>query len=329
MNTTPADISQPRIGIISNPKARRNRSQLPEVGRIVANHPAIHHFVPSHQGEAITALQQFATAGVNVLAINGGDGTVARVLTELVNRQPFSQMPSIVLLPGGTTNMNASDIGMRGRLKKNIRLLVDWAKNGQVQVQRIVRPVLRIRHEPDAPPRCGMFFGAGSIIRGMEYCQNHVHAAGLTDELGPAVTSIRAIWGMLRKDPTFTAPQPMRIELNSANDISIRDVNLVLASSLERLFLGFHPYWGNENAPLHCTWIQQPARRMMRVLPCILRGRRCKHLTPDNGYYSVNAGQIRLWMDANFAIDGEIYPASSEHPIIVDNGGAFDFLRIG
>jgi hypothetical protein len=34
-------------------------------------------------------------------------------------------------------------------------------------------------------------------------------------------------------------------------------------------------------------------------------------------------------MDANFAIDGEIYPASSEHPIIVDNGGAFDFLRIG
>lgn len=322
-------MSRPRLGIISNPKARRNRAQLDQVGQIVANHPAIHHFISSHQSETASALKHFAGVGVNVLAINGGDGTIARVLTELLNLQPFSSMPSIVLLPGGTTNMNASDIGMRGRLKKNLQLLVRWADTGHSRVERVERCVLRVQHEPDAPPRCGMFFGAGSIVQGMEYCQDRVHAAGFTNELGPAVTSVRAIWGMLRKDPVFTSPLPLRIELDSGNDTSIREVNLLLVSSLERLFLGFHPYWGEENAPLHCTWIQKPARRLLRIIPYILRGRRSKYLTRNNGYYSVNAGQIRLWMDASYAIDGEIYPASSEHPIIVDNGGTLQFLRIG
>ncbi len=326
----PAEITnRPRIGIVSNPRSRRNRSQLPEVERILANHPAIHHCVLSGEDDTDRALEQFAAAGVNVLAINGGDGTVARVLTQLLSMRPFSQMPSIVLLPGGTTNMNAADIGMRGRLKKNIGHLVHWAESGHDNIERLIRPVLRVRHTPRKAARYGMFFGTGSITRGMEYCQGSIHTLGLTDEFGPAITTIRAIWGMLRQDPVFTAPQPTRVELDSGTDTSIRELNLLLISSLERLFLGFHPYWGDEDAPLHCTWLQKPTNKLLRVIPCMLRGRQCKHMSRENGYYSANATQIRLWLNGSFAIDGEIYHVDNEHPIIVDNGGELEFLRIG
>jgi hypothetical protein len=61
----------------------------------------------------------------------------------------------------------------------------------------------------------------------------------------------------------------------------------------------------------------------------VLRGKPNRHVTPANGYFSHNAGQIRLWMDGLFALDGEMHPASREHgPITITNGGNIDFLRM-
>ena len=62
----------------------------------------------------------------------------------------------------------------------------------------------------------------------------------------------------------------------------------------------------------------------------MVRGRTNRHVTPENGYFSHNASEIRLWMDGTFTLDGEIYHASREHaPIILTNGGDIEFLRIG
>ena len=44
------------------------------------------------------ALATLARRGVTAIAINGGDGTVARVLTHLLEDTPFKQLPLIVLL---------------------------------------------------------------------------------------------------------------------------------------------------------------------------------------------------------------------------------------
>ena len=56
-----------------------------------------------------------------VLAINGGDGTVAAILGALLESKPFVTPPLIALLPGGTANMSAGDVGLRGSLNKAVR----------------------------------------------------------------------------------------------------------------------------------------------------------------------------------------------------------------
>ena len=68
---------RPVIGLISNPHSGRNRRQLEDIGRIVADYPGVHHRMTGDIGEVADVLEEFAAAKVDVLAINGGDGTVA------------------------------------------------------------------------------------------------------------------------------------------------------------------------------------------------------------------------------------------------------------
>ncbi len=199
MNPDHAADKLPRIGLISNPHSHRNRSRLVAIHAIVANHPNILHRVTEHADDIPEALHGFAGQGVDVLAINGGDGTTARVFTELLERRPFDRLPSVILLPGGTTNMNVGDVGLRGGLKRAVRRMVDWADGRNAgRVQRLRRPILRAQGDVDGNAAYGMFFGAGTIINGIEYCHNSIHTLGIKDELGPGVVMMRSIWGIAR-----------------------------------------------------------------------------------------------------------------------------------
>ncbi len=319
-----------RIGLISNPHSRRNRAQLAGVTAIVANHSNIYHHITQSPDQIPLALQAFAQRDVDVLAINGGDGTTARVFTELIQRRPFTRVPAVILLPGGTTNMNVGDVGLRGKLTEAVRRMADWVSKGTEPIQRLTRPILRVDGSVDGITACGMFFGAGTIIRGIEYCHTRVHSMGIRDELGPGVVTLRTIWGLARREPYFSEPTPMRIELDSAADPHTHQVVMLLITSLERLFLGLRPYWGSESAPLHCTWAQRPIRKVFRAFHSVLRGTPNRHAGQENGYFSHNAHRIRLWMDGAFTLDGEIYHASGEHgPVTISNGGNIDFIRIG
>jgi hypothetical protein len=330
LNANQPAISVPTIGLISNPHSRRNRSQLAAIEGIVANHPNIHHHITQSADEIPRALQGFAQQGVDVLAVNGGDGTTAQVFSELLEQRPFARLPSVILLPGGTTNMNVGDVGLRGKLIRAVRRMANWAEHGSDDVERLTRPILRAEGSVEGRIACGMFFGTGTIIHGIEYCHNNVHSMGIIDELGPGVVAIRTIWGIARKEPYFFDPTPIRIEFDSAADPQTRQVVLLLISSLERLFLGLRPYWGTENAPLHCTWVQRPTHKVFRAFHSVLRGRPNRHAGQENGYFSHNAREIRLWIDGAFTLDGEIYHASTDQgPITVTNGGDIEFIRIG
>ena len=104
---------------------------------------------------------------------------------------------------------------------------------------------------------------------------------------------------------------------------------VILVSTLERLFLGLHPYWGNESGPLHYTAVLARPRHLLRALPCILRGHRGPYGSPENGFYSHNAHEIRMNLDHGFTLDGQLYtPENGQKPTVVRYGGTAFFLRI-
>jgi diacylglycerol kinase (ATP) len=317
------------VGLISNPNSGRNRKHLRAIERIVANHPRVHHCPTQGAADIPTALSLLAERSVEVLAINGGDGTVARVLTHLLEDAPFERLPLIALLPGGTTNMNAGDVGLRGSLAGAVQRLCHWADDDRCEGRLLRRAILRVDPGAGQPVGYGMFFGTGAIIHGIEYCRASIHTRGVANEIGPGLAMARTLWGIARGDRRFARSVAVSVALDGAPPARAEDILILLVSSLERLFLGMRPYWGKEDAPLHVSIIRAGADHLLWNLPALLRGKPGRHVGVAAGYRSCNVGRISLTLDGPWTLDGEMYQASRKAgPVIITDGGPVTFIRL-
>ncbi|MEE9422641.1 MAG: diacylglycerol kinase family protein [Gammaproteobacteria bacterium] len=322
-------LDQPRIGMISNPNSGANRKHLQQINAIVAKQPAILHRVTSSADEIPAVLQQFKEQSINVLAINGGDGTTAEVFTHLLRDQALQPLPLFVLLPGGTTNMNVGDVGIRGDLRKAVKTLCAWPDQNRQTTEILQRSIVKVVPGDEALPVYGMFMGAGAIIQGIEYCHEKIHSRGVGNEIGPGLAMARTLWGILRRDPRFIQPVKTTVTLNNQSEPIEQSMLLMLVSSLERLFLGMHPYWGTESGTLHCSMISEDAPRFIRTLPSLLRGRPPRHATPENGYRSHNVDSLSLQMNGMLTLDGEMYNIDqTTGPARISDGGVLSFIRL-
>lgn len=108
-----------------------------------------------------------------------------------------------------------------------------------------------------------------------------------------------------------------------------QDYWLVLASSLERLFLGLRPYWGPRHGAFFFSALRARPAHALRTLPSLFWGRAGALATPANGYYSQKADEVLLEVDGPITLDGEIYQASRERGAVrVSTGGWPSFLQI-
>ena len=323
------DLDALPVGLLSNPHSGRNRKQLHTIQGIVADHPGVHHRVTRSPGDVPAALAELADKSVGILAINGGDGTVARVLGCLLQDAPFDRLPVVALLPGGTTNMDVGDVGLRGSLQGSVTRLCRWADARHGRYRLLQRAVLRVVPGDGQPAVYGMFFGAGAIIQGIEYCRASVHTKGAGNAFGQGLTLVRALWGIVRDDRRFVQPVTVSVALDAAAPGPPQEELLLLVSSLERLSLGIHPYWGREAGPLHVSLVRQGAAHFLRNVPALLRGKPGRRTTPAAGYRSHNAGRICLAMDATWTLDGEIYRAQRGNgPVTISGSGPVTFLRL-
>ena len=69
-------------GLISSPGYRNLHGGLPRIRRALADYPEIVHVEIASPDETRGALATFEREGVEVIAVNGGDGTFSYVLTQ-------------------------------------------------------------------------------------------------------------------------------------------------------------------------------------------------------------------------------------------------------
>ena len=317
----------PNIGVLINPLSGGNLNGLGSIRSVLNDNPQVVHSDVQTPQDVLEALMGFARQDVNLLAVNGGDGTVQAVLTGLFHHQPFRAMPVLAVLQSGTTSMTARDVGFSGSRVKSLRDLFKWAATGDGEPKVIQRPVLQVQ-APGHQSHYGMFFGASAIYQGIQYFHRNVNTKGLRGELGPGITILRFLWSAARRRSGFIPPVPVSVTVDE-NPPQKFDSFVVLVSTLERLFLGIYPYWGNESGPLHYTAIRAHPRHLLPALPSILRGRKGKFGTTENGFYSHNAHEIKLHLNSGFTLDGQLYtPVNREKTTVVRCGGTATFLRI-
>lgn len=311
------------IGLISNPGSGHNRDQFETLRKRIDASPGIRHLVTAGPDDIPAALAELGDAGVAVLAINGGDGTNSAILGAMLEDSYFARHPYIVLLPGGTANMNAGDVGMRGSLARAVSRFCDWCDGDRaLQQPPAARRLLRVSH--GTVLQHGMFLGAGAVIHGTEYAHREIHARGLRDDFSLALGTLRTVWGVIRGHPEFAGHQRIGLRLDGGERRE-HDTLILAVSTLQRLAFGMRPFWGSEPGALRLTLMEQGCSRFGRTFASIARGKPSRNAVPEQGYFSHNADSIELTMEGKVNLDGEIMAVNGQLGITCTE--ALEFLR--
>ena len=319
-----------RIGMLNNPLSGGNRYGLQKIRRATtAAHPQVLQRETQTPADVKEALADFARQEVNLLVINGGDGTVQAALTAIFHKNFFEKMPVLaVLRSAGTTSMIAGDIGLKGSRENALQRLFSWARTRDIRAAIIQRPVLRVQVPTEIEPIYGMFFGAAAIYQATHFCLQKIYARGIRGELGAGVALARFLLAVILRDRKVVSPVPITTRLDQ-KPVQQQEYLLVFITTLQRLFLGLRPYWGSETKPLHYTAVGSRPQYFLKALPSLMRGRQGRYIRPDNGYTSHNVDEIQLTMKSGFNLDGELYtPDCRLGPVVVTHGGYASFLQL-
>jgi diacylglycerol kinase (ATP) len=317
-----------RLGVMSNPLSGGNRDGLSKARDILANKSRVIYREVRTPADVARCLADFAGREIDVVAINGGDGTIHAALTALFHEKPFEMLPLLALLRAGTSSMLARDIGLRGSRDQGLRRLLAWLDSGSGDPVILRRPVLRVQAGVDTDPLYGMFFGAACIYQGIRLFHAKLETRRLRGELAPGLILARYLLALALGKRSVVTPEFLTIELNAGRSEE-RQVILLLVSTLERLILGLRPYWGSEQGPLHFTAVDAKPKRLLTVVLNLLRGRISRYLMPEFGYRSHNVSEMRLTLQGGFTLDGELYrPDPQPCQLMVENGGQASFLQL-
>jgi hypothetical protein len=315
-----------KIGLISNPNSQRNRRGLDDLHSASAGADLVHIESDGHRNLA-EILAELARREIGLLVVNGGDGTIQRVLTVLFETRPFETPPPIAILPRGMANTIASDVGLRGRPTRALSHLIGCVRAGETGRHVVRRHVLRVENIRELPPQRGMLFGAAAIYDAIEFCCSKIYTLGFKGNLGMSLT----LCGMLLSSVLGAGNR-----LNLGHDIAVaiddepmirRQRLLVLATTLDRLNLHARPFWSQGDGSIRFTSIAYPPPRLIRSTLKVLYGWRRATLPPDS-YHSQDAERIALRLDSPFSLDGELFEPPAEEPLVMTARDSVSFVRL-
>lgn len=312
-----------RIGIITNPTSGRNQRRLAHVRAWTRAANA-----ESREVADLTSIREATAsmldAGVDVLAVNGGDGTAQAVMTELFRLG--RAWPDLAVLPGGSTNMTANDINTTYRLRKALAGLSVQVAKAPGERRRTFRTLMKIS-VPGRGTEYGLFMTGGVALRGMVHFRDKVGGKGFRGELAAGWTLVRGMAGLARDRGGWSDVPPFT--LAPAGTVQAWDDQiLMVASTLGRLFLHFQPWWGGGEGPIKLTGVRQRPEKLIRTAPALLRGKENRRLTPEKGYRSMRVAGLSLTGGEGFAIDGEIYPLEDGQIVTVEATDPIGFIAV-
>lgn len=307
--------SMARVGIVFNPLSGRNRKNTTCLRNQLTNIPGVLFQEVSELQDMDSSVGTLIRQGIDLLVIAGGDGMVQEVIKYLFTNNHHDEWPLLTIIPGGTTNMTASDLGIKGNPEKVIQSLGLLLQSTTVP-RLIKRPALRIEHSGKAV-NYGMFFGAGLIARGVKYSRSKIKNIGVTGALFSTVIALRGLAGFVfGRGKGAWQPVQLTTKWDGENEQSGTYL-FVFASTLDSLVFGSKPYWGEELAPIHVTTIKQHRQFSWWSLLGILRGKG-RELVESEVYCSKNSQTFEIILNDEYIIDGELY----------STGGHLDKLRI-
>jgi len=322
-------MARPRIALISNPRSTGNLAQLPRIRAFCAANPNIFHYEVERVDQIGEAMRTIARISPAVLAINGGDGTVQAILTELHNGRHFGDAaPPVAVLPSGKTNLIALDLGAQGDPVEALQRLLEIAR-ADLAPHLVARELIALSGgETGITPVIGMFLGGAGLADIMLYCRERVYPLGLPNSISHFITAIAVVLRQVfRLRASFLPPEPRMLSVSVRREGAITGrFAFLFVTTLEKLLLSSELGSGGRG-PLKFVAVEQNPVSMLRAFFASLVGRLGR--TKLDGVHVEEADEIAIEGESSQVIlDGETFRASPGKPIFLRPAQPLSFVRI-
>lgn len=301
-----------RIAVLHNPVSTRNHGRKPpDAPEGVRIHS------PTDHAELDDVLGELSRADIDLLVIDGGDGTIRDVVSRLPEK--FAHVPALAVLPSGNTNLVARTLGA----------LPGYAALSDLTPGRFARrsstvPVLRVDVAGRQAPIRGFIAGWGAYAAGTRIAHDEIAARG-------AGQVVRAVGATLRRALAGAEAQGLRQGIAVTTVVGNEKLPgqrcfIGAATTLPgRLPARLNPFWGDGEGAIRWLSVTAPPKRLWLAAPFAAFGRPLRWMH-DAGYRSGRASAIDLTLDGGLVVDGEHYDLPPASPVRLSARETLRFL---
>ncbi|HEX9289103.1 MAG TPA: diacylglycerol kinase family protein [Anaeromyxobacteraceae bacterium] len=295
------------IGIVNNPLSRRNL-RAPETARrlraLLDGEGEVAD--AATREELLRAVERFRTRGIDVLAVNGGDGTGHIVLTAFAEAYGSTPLPPVALLRGGAMNTVADAHKVRGSPESILKALLERRRSG-APVRTAERDLLSVEAD-GAPRRCGFLFGTGAVVTFLDAYYRTAYPRPAT----AAALLVRAVGSALVGGSfaaALTAREALRVT-SDGDEWPDEPYLAVLAGAVPEIGFGFTPFSRCDEQPgfFHAVGVTGSTLQVAAHLPQIWLGRPWRRALAADAV----ARDLVIEGPVRFTIDGDLYEAREE-----------------
>ncbi len=291
---------------ISNAKARTVSKQGSNIDIAKLPKGSVHH-ISEDKFDLAPLLIEAARTNIKHLLIEGGDGTVRTVMTALLNSYNDSQsLPAISILPSGTTNQIARNLGLKR--------FSDMVAITEGQIKPVEMPLVKIQFK-DQPesltnPLYGFLFSTGALPHISRFAQDKLNGNGVGGGTAVVGAVLKAVTGDKSR---LMPPAKHKMRARIGNETVFKHKGIALGTvitTLPTLMLGLDPFWGTEDALLRVTWAKANSRKLGRNVAGLWLGR--KQDRAEDGFYSHNIDRLNMRTKAPATLDGDFLDVSGQ-----------------
>ena len=308
----------PLVGVIYNRHSHHNLGNDGASGHavngVLPDIPNVLVAEPEGSGDLPRILADFKARGIELLVMNGGDGTVRDVLTS--GLPVWGQdWPAVAVLPRGKTNALNVDLGAPADW--TLAGVIDaFAAGRRIQRRGIVMTPIGADHAlQESGALMGFILGAGAFTTGIKVGQD-AHRLGAFNSLAVGVTTAWGLMQALLGSPRnrwrrgigmelLMGPERAPLPHSGFGDPAQRWI--LVASTLDRLPVDmklFGPY----HHGLRMVVMDKARRRLLAMIPAVVAGKEPAWVTRA-GVHFAKASEFELALDDEFILDGEVFPA--------------------
>ncbi len=324
----PAEAPDAPPCVLVNPRSfRASRGLALQAASLAQAHGA--QVVQVHDAATIrTAVESILARRQRHVAVLAGDGTVHAVVDQLAQLPPGAWIPDLLILPGGRSNLTASEFVPAGRALATLRRALALVGEQGWDAAVVERAILRVEQAP-APPRHGFFIGGALVDSVVREC----HRYRTRSRSGMSNARVGTAWCLAKiAARAAVGRSPMScptLDIDAGPCGRLQGpTRVLLATTLSHAGGWFNPYAARGEGELRVTAVALGARAFYRSLPRLLTQRFSRAMDLDHGYLSGRCPRLAITGLPGYSLDGEEFDCDPARPVLVTPGPRLRFLTL-